>query len=91
MTLDEFILAVAATRGMGPAERARALGPLAKEAGAVLGRARAEAMAEAVEGGMSQAEVADFIGSAPAQVSKAFTQHGLSPAGGKWRKSSRTP
>jgi hypothetical protein len=70
-TLEELITALNDLGRMAPVERAAAAPGLAEAAKGILARVRGDAVAEAVESGLSQAEVARRLGISNVQVSRA--------------------
>lgn len=72
MTAEEFDAELHRVMAMEPLERAAAYVPLMQAARAALSQGRAQAMREAVDGGMTRTEVARKLRVNLAQVSKAI-------------------
>lgn len=87
MTAEEFGAELHWVLALPPAQRAAALVPLMNAARGALSAARAQAMREAVDGGMSKTALAAFLGVNVAQVSKAIGE----PSGEGRRGRPRNP
>jgi hypothetical protein len=88
MTAGEFDAELHRVMALPPLERAAALVPLIEAARAALSEGRAQAMREAVAGGMAKGELARRLGVSHVQVSKAIGEPSGEGRRGRPRKGS---